>query len=869
MPHPRLLTAGAGVLLSLLCLWLLSGAVPARAAGGEEGGDRTGKLTVEIGWDAARQEVVVRERCAYTLLPDSQALAEIREEGAGFCDGYTVLRDGKAPVDHDGWDNPADTVTQESSRSPARVRTEFATFLARRSGSQRLNISVDMPSAFKEAPAGLPDVWTVEVRAPRWLFHQIRGPVESQSPGTVTWRVQNVSQDDIPRSVELWRTVDTTKPPSTRVQTKTELVTAFALAVCGIGVVAALLVARLAGPAVPRRWATAAMGLTVVAYPLAFVGIPQPTTSNTVVIPFFLSFGGGTPPGQVWTPGPVLGLWLWYVLPVAGWWFSCRLITRKPPSYRVLVVSAVSPLLAFPLMAAGGTEPNLGAWLAPAFAGIAALASLLVLRALNESGAARRWAPTAGALLWVACAAHWLGNAPIMSDRDSVTTWPEAAAVLVCTWPAAAWITSMLGPVLGRAVKPVIRALCFVVLWAWMLSPFLVARATDRPNRGMDPWNYYRGPFFTGYMGFPLCVVLICGVALQIVCLLRRGGLGDRCRALEPIGRILLVCGVLMALGSPSLRTLSMWGDALAILWAGLGSLLLLPVGADATAAELRSIGREDHARFMGRWVETQLIWDTRADFQRAARSALAEDMSVSDFSQRWKELDVPGRRGDPAARLARAKRFALGSSGGTAPRTAGLVGAAIAQLLALPWAGYQLMTGDAVGADGFMPFHLDEISKALRFGHWALYGFVFGYFYALLRGNTPIGKAAMLTVVVLPAEVLSMITLTIDPQYARNPSWTDMAVACGGLAGQTFVVCMGMGLCWEWWLARAAALKWSQVRNFRRLSSITVPLGTVLVAAATAFATVVAGAWAQQELQPPSGSPPSSAPVAPAQRAP
>ena len=116
-----------------------------------------------------------------------------------------------------------------------------------------------------------------------------------------------------------------------------------------------------------------------------------------------------------------------------------------------------------------------------------------------------------------------------------------------------------------------------------------------------------------------------------------------------------------------------------------------------------------------------------------------------------------------------------------------------------------------------------------------------------------------------LPAEVLAMAPLTLDPQYTVNPSWKDMAVACGGLAGQTLVVCMGLGLAWEWWLARAAALKWSQVRNFRRLSSITVPLGTALVAAATAFATVVAGAWAQQELQPPSGSP-SSAPIAPAQ---
>ncbi|MFD8671572.1 hypothetical protein ACFV1A_00630 [Streptomyces seoulensis] len=78
------------------------------------------------------------------------------------------------------------------------------------------------------------------------------------------------------------------------------------------------------------------------------------------------------------------------------------------------------------------------------------------------------------------------------------------------------------------------------------------------------------------------------------------------------------------------------------------------------------------------------------------------------------------------------------------------------------------------------------------------------------------------------------------------------MAAACDWVAGQTVVVCMGLGLGWEWWLARAAGMKWSQVRNFRRLSSGTVPAGTALVAAATAFATTVAGTWAQPAPEPP-----------------
>ncbi|MEW2317756.1 hypothetical protein [Streptomyces bauhiniae] len=143
--------------------------------------------------------------------------------------------------------------------------------------------------------------------------------------------------------------------------------------------------------------------------------------------------------------------------------------------------------------------------------------------------------------------------------------------------------------------------------------------------------------------------------------------------------RVLLVCGVLTAVGTPTLRTLSMWGQAVAVLVVALGTLLVLPVGASVTGAKFQRVSRAAHARFMDRWITTQLVWDTRADFQRAARSALAEDMTVADFSDRWRGLDVPGRIGDPAKRLARARRFALGTSAGAAPRTAGLAGAATA----------------------------------------------------------------------------------------------------------------------------------------------------------------------------------------------
>ncbi|MGW4224538.1 hypothetical protein ACWEG1_13895 [Streptomyces bauhiniae] len=833
------------LLLFLACSCLV---VPTHARGG--GG--AGSITVAVGWDRSRQEVVVKETCRYEVAAHSKAAAALRKDGAGHCGGYDILRQGRAAA-LDGWSNRPDTVTQAGPDAPLRVRSSFAYYLARRDGAQDLRIVLDVKGLAEAHAAGSPTAWTMRVSAPKWLATDIRGPVDSQSADAVVWRVSTVAAASkkaaaVVRSVTLVRTEVTTRPASERAQTRGEMLIVFALAVCGIGLVAGLLVARLAGRAGLRRWVAATMVLAGVMSLCAWFGVPEPLLPrNVAVAKFSLTIGGGgPPPGAVWTPGPVLGMWLWYVLPLAGWWFTRRVVTRRPPSRRVLLFGCLAPVASYLLMAAGGTVPRERGWALLGTAALLALIGFLAVRYLEELSALRRWAPTVAALVWTAAIAVVLGRSPVMAvDDPDITHW-ETAAVLVCTWPMAAWLTSLLGPVLRRAVGAVTRTLCFAVLWAALVSPFVVARLLGDRVSVANLLGTYQQPFFTGYATLPLLVVLVCGIALQLAYLLRRGAAGGFAQGAEPVGRVLLVCGVLTAVGTPTLRTLSMWGQAVAVLVVALGTLLVLPVGASVTGAKFQRVSRAAHARFMDRWVTTQLVWDTRADFQRAARSALAEDMTVADFSDRWRGLDVPGRIGDPAKRLARARRFALGTSAGAAPRTAGLAGAAAALTLALPWATYKLLTTAAVGTDTLMPFHLDELSKALRFGHWALYGFVFGYFYALLRGVTPVGKATFLMLVLVPAEVFPMLPLTVDPQYTADPSWTDMAAACGGVAGQTVVVCMGLGLGWEWWLARAAGMKWSQVRNFRRLSSITVPAGTVLVAAATAFATTVAGTWAQ-----------------------
>lgn len=859
MPLPRV---GAALLLIMLSLWL-PGAGRAAAADGRKPKEPVGTITMRVGWDRSRQEVVVSRTCSYTLPARSSALAQVRRNGYGHCGTFAVYRDGKLPY-FDGNKTRPVRVTQRSSGARAQVQSFYAVYLVRRSGEQRLRIPLCPLSAMETGgDGGYPAVWLVTVSAPKWSFTGVLGPVESQSQDSVTWRVDTATESrkespPVTCSVDLTRTVKTTRLPTARPQTTGELVTGFAVAVGGIGAVAAALVARLAGPAVPRRWAKASLVLAAAVCPCALVALPVPLVQPGATRIDLIETSLPIPPASMWTPQAVLGLWLWHVLPVSAWWFTHRVVTGRPPSPRTLIVSCAPPLVALLLIEAGGTVLATGLWLRLAVAALLALALAICGKRPNSKAALRRWAPTAGALLWTVVVTYELGLTSVIADDHLTVTGWNAAAVLICTWPAAAWLASLSAPALSRTLRPAVRTICFLLLWAAVISPYAVAYLTVTryvtygDQLEDDLWSQYRVSLFKGYAAWPLFVVAVCGIVLQIAYLWRRGAIGRTGRAVEPVGRVLLLCAALMAFGAPDLRTLTMWGEALAVASVALASLILLPLGSDGSTARLRRVSRRGHARFMDRWLTTQLIWDTRADFQRSARSALAVDMTVSDFADRWRGLAVPGRNDDPESRMRRAKRFALGTNAGRSPWSAGIAAAGRAQLLALPWAVYKAVRSGTVGADYFMPFHLDVLFQILRFTHWALYGFVFGYFYAMLRGLTPVGKAAWLMLAILPAEVLPMATLTVDPQYTRDPSLSDLAAGCGGVAGQTLVLCMLLGLWWEWSLARAAGMKWSQIRNFRRLSSITVPAGTVLVAGATAFATAIAGTWAQPDLKPP-----------------
>ena len=134
----------------------------------------------------------------------------------------------------------------------------------------------------------------------------------------------------------------------------------------------------------------------------------------------------------------------------------------------------------------------------------------------------------------------------------------------------------------------------------------------------------------------------------------------------------------------------------------------------------------------------------------------------------------------------------------------------------------------------------------------WLAHGFVYGYLYPWLRGNTPVAKAGWLWTVMSAVQVLLLVPRLRVPQG-------PVALSVFLLLAQSTVLALGLALYWEIRLVRRADLLWGHIRNFRRLSSLATPLSAILVATMAAVATVLATTWANNVTSPvetPSPSP-------------
>ncbi|KUN89048.1 hypothetical protein AQJ66_06210 [Streptomyces bungoensis] len=849
--------AGGAVVLTAVMVLLCAGhagAAPDEAT-----------VTVTLAWDAKRHAVTATEEFDTYLAPHSSELARIREpNGAAGAEPGDMTPMPEPRVVIGGLSFPfgarrgptSRRVTQPSADAPAHV-VEKATYVGDRlPGQSTAVVKVDIWVGDALIGKGGPSHGVVVLRTPGWQTSALSGQVASQSSGEITWHVRGTEA----AGAIVKRQLVTTGLPLYRRQHQSELFVALSLAVAGMAVSSAGVVGRLV-PSGARGRSQAVVGaIAVITVVLAVVPYARQRTSVLGPGSQPQSIGWGYPPPEsLWNPGPLLGLWLWCLLPLACWFLMRRTVTGRPPSWPALIGGALVPPFALLVLlsAPSPEEPDewtVIRWLL--FAAAAAFVGVVLLnRIFRPPNTVRHWIFTLWVLGLIAAQLWLLIHESVLNSGDLYTV-RRGGLVLLLAWPPAAVCAALLPVAVGRPVRPVWRAVTFTLVWAAMWSPYWGAHTqiffeydTLASRQRYGTIATIPATPYSGYFGFPFLVVTVVTLAFVVVHLVRSGAAG---RAAGPRGGVVLVGAAACAYGNPSLRSLTSWGSALAVLWAAVIWYVVTPPGSEAQAVALGRVSRAGHARLVAGWIRTRLVWESRGDFQRSARSELAAgQMTQAQFGARWQALEIPGAGADPGDRLARARTAALGSAAGVTAGRAGAIGACVAQILALPWALYESIGHRTLGADQMMPFGLDDAALALRFAHWALYGFVFGCFYPRLRGATPVAKAVVLLLAVMPIEVLPAVMLAVDPQYSAAPSWRALVLACAGTAGQSFVVCVGMGLVWEARLARIAGVSWRQLRDFRRVAAVTLPAGTVVVAAATAFATALAGTWAEQVVVP------------------
>ncbi|MDX6349782.1 MAG: hypothetical protein QOF84_4572 [Streptomyces sp.] len=281
---------------------------------------------------------------------------------------------------------------------------------------------------------------------------------------------------------------------------------------------------------------------------------------------------------------------------------------------------------------------------------------------------------------------------------------------------------------------------------------------------------------------------------------------------------------------------------------------LLVPARRGRDAGRLMT-DRAVHAGRLRRYARGQLLERARREVVRVSAARMAGDEgTVEEFDRKWRALggnDATSRAFDGELE----QRRALGGNAGFSAWENGRAGAAAALVIALPMLGYDLWA-----LRGWFPSLmtvqiLDLLRHSLR---WTAYGFVYGYFFPLLPGRTPLAKAgALIAAMVLPETLLVLI-----PQATGS---ADVGLAVLLRLGETVTFGMFLGLWWERRIAVAGQVPWAAVRNLRSATALGAPATAVVVAVATTVATALAGAATVALLHSPSEQAPSARETSPA----
>lgn len=280
---------------------------------------------------------------------------------------------------------------------------------------------------------------------------------------------------------------------------------------------------------------------------------------------------------------------------------------------------------------------------------------------------------------------------------------------------------------------------------------------------------------------------------------------------------------------------------------------LLVLIHNDRNAVRLALVTPATHARLLRLDARRRSMLDYATTHYRAARTKVAaHEVTPADAMATQRTLDFGAGQFRPRDNAGvMLLRAAQGSAGGNTPGHNALFGALAGALISMPFAVYEALPllNAAFDETAEVPVRAPLLIaiEGVQYFRWAVYAALFGYFYPAIRCTTPTTKAMALLAVVLPTELIATDFTTPTSAFLS---------AAAIKAGFALFFCLSLGLAWEWWLARAASVRWGRIRDFTRLKSFLVPVSTILIAGATALATSFASAAVQDLLQPPPPKP-------------
>ncbi|MET9892446.1 hypothetical protein ABZZ47_19955 [Streptomyces sp. NPDC006465] len=546
----------------------------------------------------------------------------------------------------------------------------------------------------------------------------------------------------------------------------------------------------------------------------------------------------------------VLSVWWLALLPFLLTAFVHRLTRGRPPSrvrlFSMLALPSLLLLLSIIVAAATDTELDrqeaIEAVIRVGGVALAATAIIYVCLRMKLLGVAgRRWASVASAGVWLGLLVAGPGvglpeqefsldsffmHIPLLRyDWDSPISRSMAGIALSLFWPTVAFVA-----LTACGYRRWLSLLAVVPLW-WTVDMYDLWYQSEFSQS----W-YSFGFYCLDVADFPLLFIQVAALAITVRLMWRDG----RRQGAWPwhIRTIVIVLGVAALASRFSVLGFSKFEDSgqrtglyIAVAIAAFGLSWLLPSTAEAEARRRHATRSNDHFRLMHSLLKDETLAAGRREFVTSSRAALAEgSINPRQWSNHWRRLRALGRQGMMPRQSVELRCAALSTSGARSAWNNGLAAAGVLAMLSLPWLVFTLPT-----YVGQVTLDYDQViavwANALR---WPLYGLIYGYAYSWLRGKTPIKKALCLLIVILAAECVQLLYLDIAPGR--------FLIQLLLVTGNCVAMFLFLGLYWEARLVRVAGLKWGEIRDFRTLSALMVPVTSVLVAVATALGTTAVG---------------------------